>query len=278
MQDLPRMEPELSLSTLLEAITALTATVRSLQAQIQSQGQQLSELKAICKETANLLGNKDQGGAQTQAQPGPLTGPFTPPTHTGGQANTLRMARTDLREPFQPVRSTIGYNSVEEEEEPRKIKKEPRGTTRDLNALTPFSSGPNIEQPKMELPNPFKGDIRGCKAVQWLDCMLLWGALHWDQFKEDEQMIVWILYHMEDKAANWALPLIGTIIKGKANTPTTIPSMTACFKEAFADPDAQRAAAHKIAALIQTASTAEYITKFQNLIAELNWNEEAYIS
>ncbi|KAF8751104.1 hypothetical protein RHS01_08655 [Rhizoctonia solani] len=41
--------------------------------------QQLVELKAICKETADLLGNKDQGGPQVQAQPGPSTGPVTPP-------------------------------------------------------------------------------------------------------------------------------------------------------------------------------------------------------
>ncbi|KAF8756856.1 hypothetical protein RHS01_03816 [Rhizoctonia solani] len=74
------MEPEPSLAALLKAITALTATVGSLQDQIKSQGQQLNELKAICKETADLLGNKDQG---TQAQPGPSAGPVTPPTHTG---------------------------------------------------------------------------------------------------------------------------------------------------------------------------------------------------
>ncbi|KAF8761060.1 hypothetical protein RHS01_00628 [Rhizoctonia solani] len=52
------MEPEPSTTALLKAITALTATVGSLQAQITSQGQQLIELKAICKETANLLGIK----------------------------------------------------------------------------------------------------------------------------------------------------------------------------------------------------------------------------
>ncbi|KAF8751556.1 hypothetical protein RHS01_08345 [Rhizoctonia solani] len=83
------MEPEPSLTALLEAVTALTATVGSLQAQIQSQGQQLIELKAICKETANLLGDKDQGGSQVQTQPGPLTGPVTPP-HTQGEKRTLQ--------------------------------------------------------------------------------------------------------------------------------------------------------------------------------------------
>ncbi|KAF8756185.1 hypothetical protein RHS01_04905 [Rhizoctonia solani] len=97
------MEPEPSLAALLEAITALTATVGSLQDQIQSQGQQLIELKAICKETANLLGNKDQGGPQVQAQPGPSTGPVTPPTHTGGK-RTLQERLGWTQGPFPPIK------------------------------------------------------------------------------------------------------------------------------------------------------------------------------
>ncbi|KAF8753912.1 hypothetical protein RHS01_06783 [Rhizoctonia solani] len=74
------MEPEPTTAALLEAILNLTNQVGSLQAQISSQGQQLAELKAICKESANLLGDKDQG---KQTQPGPSTGPVTPPTTTG---------------------------------------------------------------------------------------------------------------------------------------------------------------------------------------------------
>ncbi|QRW18529.1 Retrotransposable element Tf2 protein [Rhizoctonia solani] len=130
----------------------------------------------------------------------------------------------------------------------------------------------------MELPDPYKGDTRGRKATQWLDCMLLWVALHQDQFDKEEQMVVWILYHMTDKAANWALPIIGNIIKGKGNPPTTILALMAKFREAFANPNAKRAAARKIAALTQTTTTSEYVTKFCNLIAELDWNEEAYIA
>ncbi|KAF8668536.1 hypothetical protein RHS04_08961 [Rhizoctonia solani] len=122
----------------------------------------------------------------------------------------------------------------------------------------------------MELPDPYKGDTRGQKATQWLDQMLLWVALHQDQFNEEEQMVVWILYHMTDKVANWALPIIGTIIKGKGNPPTTIPAFTAKFKEAFANPNAKRAAAQKIATLNQTSTTSEYITEFCNLMAELD--------
>ncbi|QRW22943.1 Retrotransposon-derived protein PEG10 [Rhizoctonia solani] len=269
------MEPEPSLAALLKAITALTATVGSLQDQIKSQGQQLNELKAICKETADLLGDKDQG---TQAQPGPSAGPVTPPTHTGGEAHTPGTVKPGLKAPFRPSRG-MGFDSEEEEEPRRAPKKEPRDTPkRSLSSLTPFDSGSSVKRPKMELPDPYKGDSRGRKATQWLDCMLLWVALHQDQFDEEEQMVVWILYHMTDKAANWALPIIGTIIKGEGNPPTTIPALTAKFKEAFADPDAKRAAARKIAALTQTTTTSEYVTEFRNLMAELDWNTEAYIA
>ncbi|KAF8692822.1 hypothetical protein RHS03_08538, partial [Rhizoctonia solani] len=268
------MEPEPTTAALLEAILTLTNQVGSLQAQISSQGQQLIELKAICKETTDLLSNKDQGG---QTQPGPLIGPTTPPTHSGGEAPTPGTVRPGLKAPFQPSRGT-GFDS-EEEEGPRHPKKEPQGTPRrHLGSLTPFDTGSSVKQPKMDLPNPYKGDTRGRKATQWLDRMLLWVALHRDQFNEEEQMVVWVLYHMTDKAANWALPIIGTIIEGKGNPPTTILALTAKFKEAFADPDAKRAAARKIAMLTQTSTTSEYVTEFRNLVAELDWNKEAYIA
>ncbi|QRW22881.1 Retrotransposable element Tf2 protein [Rhizoctonia solani] len=73
-------------------------------------------------------------------------------------------------------------------------------------------------------------------------------------------------------------PKARTIIKGKGHPPTTIPALTAKFKEAFADPNAKRAAARKIATLTQTTTTSEYVTEFRNLIAELDWNKEAYIA
>ncbi|KAF8755280.1 Retrotransposon gag protein [Rhizoctonia solani] len=227
------MEPEPTTAALLEAITALTATVGSLQAQITSQGQQLIELKAICKETANLLGDKDQGAPQ--AQPGPLIGPVTPPTHLE-EKPTLQ-------------------------EEPRQPKKEPQGTpARHLGSLTPFDAGSGVKRPKMDLPDPYKGDTRGRKATQWLDRMMLWVALHRDQ-----------------QSRRLGPPHHWMIIKGKGNPPTTIQALTAKFKEAFANPDAKRAAARKIAALTQTTTTSEYVTKFRNLMAELNWNTKAYM-
>ncbi|KAF8750494.1 Retrotransposon-derived protein PEG10 [Rhizoctonia solani] len=83
---------------------------------------------------------------------------------------------------------------------------------------------------------------------------------------------------MTNKAANWALPIIGTIIQGKGNPPTTIPALTAKFKEAFTNPNAKQAAARKIAALSQTTTTSKYVTEFCNLMVELDWDKEAYIA
>ncbi|QRW26524.1 Retrotransposon-derived protein PEG10 [Rhizoctonia solani] len=235
------MEPEPSPSALLEAITALTATVGSLQDQIRAQSQQIVELRAICKETADLLGDKDQGAAQ--AKPGPLTGP----AWTQG--------------PIQAFQRT-GFDS-EEEEEPRRPKKEPQGTPRrHLGSLTPLTQGRH--QGPQSHPVARQNDALGSSPP--------------DQFDKEEQMVVWILYHMTDKAADWALPIIGAIIKGEGNPPTTIQALTGKFKEAFANPDAKRAAARKIAALSQTTTTSEYVTEFRNLMAELDWNEEAYIA
>ncbi|KAF8761994.1 Retrotransposon gag protein [Rhizoctonia solani] len=82
----------------------------------------------------------------------------------------------------------------------------------------------------------------------------------------------------DQQGSRLALPIIGNIIKGEGNPPTTIQALMAKFKEAFADPDAKRAAARKIAALTQTSTTSEYVTEFCNLIAELDWNKEAYIA
>ncbi|KAF8761548.1 hypothetical protein RHS01_01323 [Rhizoctonia solani] len=98
------MEPEPPIGTLLEAIQALSTQVGSLQDQVKSQGKQIIQLIAICRETNNLVGDKDQGRAQTK--PGPLTGPITPPTHLGGEIHTPGTVRPGLKAPFRPSRGT----------------------------------------------------------------------------------------------------------------------------------------------------------------------------
>ncbi|KAF8714711.1 hypothetical protein RHS03_00112, partial [Rhizoctonia solani] len=75
------MEPEPTITTLLKAIQVLTTQVGSLQDQVRSQGKQLTQLTTLCKETNNLIGDKDQG----QGKPITMAGPVTPPDQQGGQ-------------------------------------------------------------------------------------------------------------------------------------------------------------------------------------------------
>ncbi|QRW20517.1 Retrotransposon-derived protein PEG10 [Rhizoctonia solani] len=244
------MEPEPSITALLKAITALTATVGSLQDQIRLQSQQLIKLKAICKErppTYLVTRTKEPKPAW------PIDWACHSPTHTGGEAHTPGTVRPGLKAPFHPSRGT-SFDS-EEEEPRREPKKEPQGTPRrHLSSLILLT----------------QGDTRGQKATQWLDCMLLWVALHRDQFDKEEQMVV--------QSSQLGAPPYWGHHQGQGESPYYHPGLNGQFKEAFANPDAKRAAARKIAALTQTSTTSEYVTKFCNLIAELDWNKEVYIA
>ncbi|KAF8758014.1 Retrotransposon gag protein [Rhizoctonia solani] len=198
------MEPEPTLSALLKAITALTTQVGSLQDQVKSQGEQITQLIAICKETNNLVGDKDQGGAQTK--PGPLTGPVTPLPTQEGKPTLQAQLGLDSRPCSGPL--------------------EARALTRRMKK--------NQGSPKRSL----KERLNGTSGPLPLRCR----------------------------------------VQRQRKPPTTIQALTGKFKEAFANPDAKRAAARKIAALTQTTTTSEYVTEFRNLMAELDWNTEAYIA
>ncbi|CEL53690.1 hypothetical protein RSOLAG1IB_11425 [Rhizoctonia solani AG-1 IB] len=80
---------------------------------------------------------------------------------------------------------------------------------------------------------------------------------------------------MEGKAADWATPIINDITSDKPGAPKDVKDLTARFTAAFSDPDAKRAAGRKIVALQQTTSTADYVTEFRNISADLDWNDSA---
>ncbi|KAF8748119.1 hypothetical protein RHS01_11034 [Rhizoctonia solani] len=142
----------------------------------------------------------------------PLTGPVTPPTHTGGEAHTPGTVRPGLKAPFRH------QGALALTQKKRKNPGEPQ-----RKSLATRLNGASAPSPP---------------STQ--------GPADYNQ--------------------------------GQGKPPTTIPALTAKFKEAFADPDAKRAAARKIAALTQTTTTAEYVTEFRNLMAELDWNTEAFIA
>ncbi|KAF8750014.1 hypothetical protein RHS01_09624 [Rhizoctonia solani] len=207
------MEPEPSPSALLEAITALTATIGPYRTKSEPRANKLSSSGPYARRP------QTSSGIKTKEQPKPSL------------AHRLGLSLLPPTREEKPTLQARGRGRT------KATQKGASGNAcKTPGILTPFDAGSSVKRPKMDLPDPYKGDTRGRKATQWLDRMMLWVALHRDQFDEEEEMVVWILYHMTDKAADWALPIIGMIIKGKA----------------FADPDAKRAAARKIAALTQT--------------------------
>ncbi|CCO33428.1 hypothetical protein RSOLAG1IB_11599 [Rhizoctonia solani AG-1 IB] len=127
----------------------------------------------------------------------------------------------------------------------------------------------------MEVPKPYDGVKRGKSAKQWFTRMGLYIVMNKDQFDNKDQALIWILYNMEGKAANWATPIIDDITSDKPGAPRNVKELTERFTAAFLDPDAKHAAGCKIVALQQTTSTADYVTKFRNISADLDWNDSA---
>ncbi|CCO35574.1 similar to pol polyprotein [Rhizoctonia solani AG-1 IB] len=128
---------------------------------------------------------------------------------------------------------------------------------------------------KMEVPKPYDGVKRGKSAEQWFTRMGLYIVMNKDRFDNKDQALIWILYNMEGKATDWATPIIDDITSDKPGAPKDVKELTARFTAAFSDPDAKRAAGRKIVALQQTTSTADYVTEFRNISADLDWNNSA---
>jgi hypothetical protein len=147
-----------------------------------------------------------------------------------------------------------------------------RATSTRAQSLAP---GEGQKTAKMEVPKPYDGIKRGKSAEQWFTRMGLYIVMNRDRFDNEDQALIWILYNMEGKAADWATPIIDDITSDKPGAPKDVKELTARFTAAFSDPDAKRAAGRKIVALQQTTSTADYVTEFRNISADLDWNDSA---
>ncbi|CEL63575.1 hypothetical protein RSOLAG1IB_12694 [Rhizoctonia solani AG-1 IB] len=94
----------------------------------------------------------------------------------------------------------------------------------------------------MEVPKPYDGVKRGKAAKQWFTCMGLYIVMNKDCFDNKDQALIWILYNMEGKAADWATPIIDNITSNKPGAPKDVKELTARFAAVFSDPDAKCAA------------------------------------
>ncbi|KAG8733401.1 hypothetical protein FRC10_000255 [Ceratobasidium sp. 414] len=73
-----------------------------------------------------------------------------------------------------------------------------------------LSTRPRRKAPKVNIPDAYDDKDKGRKAKQWWMCMMICINFKKDKFPDEDDMMVWVLQNMEDKAADWAMPLKGS--------------------------------------------------------------------
>ncbi|CCO33219.1 Retrotransposon-derived protein PEG10 AltName: Full=Embryonal carcinoma differentiation regulated protein [Rhizoctonia solani AG-1 IB] len=213
---------------------------------------------------------------ETPRAPKPLGVAFAEDIRMGKRKTNIK--REDDNDPWHSV-SDSGDELPDEPTSSTSAKRSPktrrsatRATSTRAQSLAP---GEGQKTAKMEVPKPYDGTKRGKAAEQWFTRMGLYIVMNKDRFDNEDQALIWILYNMEGKAADWATPIIDDITSDKPGAPKDVKELMARFAAAFSDPDAKRAASRKIVALQQTTSTADYVTEFRNISADLDWNDSA---
>ncbi|CUA75312.1 Transposon Tf2-7 polyprotein [Rhizoctonia solani] len=142
-------------------------------------------------------------------------------------------------------------------------------------AAPTHSTGESTKPPKMKEPDHFNG-TRGRAAKQWWTKVSVWAAFQQDNYELEQIMLLHILTLMKPgKATNWAQPIIKKIISRDPTAPSTMFAITDLFSAAFGNPNASRTAMRQLCNLTQTADTNAYTTEFNNLAADLDWNDDA---
>ncbi|CCO34659.1 hypothetical protein RSOLAG1IB_09780 [Rhizoctonia solani AG-1 IB] len=212
---------------------------------------------------------------ETPRAPRPLGVAFAEDIRMGKKTN---VKREDDNDPWHSVSNSGDElpNEPASGTSTKRASKTCRSTTRATSTQAQsLAPGEGQKTAKMEVPKPYDGIKRGKAAEQWFTQMGLYIVMNRDRFDNEDQALIWILYNMEGKAADWATPIIDDITSNKPGAPKDVKELTARFTAAFLDPDAKRAAGRKIVALQQTTSTADYVTEFRNISADLDWNDSA---
>lgn len=97
-------------------------------------------------------------------------------------------------------------------------------------------------------------------------------------FKNNKEAMLWVLTLTKGAAADWAQLVMGRIHENQRGAPRNCDELFADFLTAFGDPDTVRAVERQITTLIQTGTSTDYATEFQNLLAELEWNKKALMA
>ncbi|KAG8735333.1 hypothetical protein FRC10_010699, partial [Ceratobasidium sp. 414] len=141
---------------------------------------------------------------------------------------------------------------------------------------------PRRKAPKVNIPDAYDGKDKGRKAKQWWTRMMICVNFEKDKFVDEDDQMIWVLQNMEDKAADWAMPLVNQISDKpihRCRTATrTLANLKEAFDAAFGDPDAERTAERAIYALSQKGAAANYATEFMNIQADLDWDTSALMA
>ncbi|EUC54758.1 retrotransposon gag protein, partial [Rhizoctonia solani AG-3 Rhs1AP] len=140
---------------------------------------------------------------------------------------------------------------------------------------SPLLGSFGLRPAKVKEPDAFDG-TRGKTAEDWLLRVAIWFRTVAPTFPDEESIILHILGMTKGRAADWARPHISRIMARKTNRLSSFVEFGQEFTKHFQDPNAKRMAARKLNELNQATDVESYITDFENLAAELEWNEEAY--
>lgn len=142
---------------------------------------------------------------------------------------------------------------------------------------TQTQAAPHIKSPKVPKPEAFKGE-RGPAARGFIQACEMYFLIRPDDFADQSAQIQFALMLLQDRAARWSQPIVQEILGGKAtNRSSQWKEFRKEFESAFFDPDEKRTAAQRLLKLHQTKSTAEYASEFREIIAVLDWKEEAQL-
>lgn len=280
---IPRMETpsnEIGLHNIWRLLRNMQEQILSLQEQVTNQGHSLDAVENQALDLDGHVGEirKDIAILDTTTnkiwgaiEKGPRT---PPPMSLGGAEQTPRPGLFPAPSILSPTaRRTARASFLKPKAEPR----EPAGDS--SSSEDEVKPSRKVRAPKMKEPEPFDG-TKGRAARQWGTKALIWGKVQLPNYQNDEEAVVTRLLMLmkPGKAADWAQPHLERIMGDVPGAWKTLQEFGTAFRTAFIDPDAARAAARQIEALQQTGDIADYNTEFDNLRADLKWNEEALIS
>ncbi|KAG8730541.1 hypothetical protein FRC10_002620 [Ceratobasidium sp. 414] len=180
----------------------------------------------------------------------------------GTAKGATKTAGTERVDPTTPTRSRTAAAAVPQapgrsSTRPRTVRSHSRSRTR----------SPRRKAPKVNIPDAYDGKDKGRKAKQWWTCMMICINFEKSKFPDEDDMMVWILQNMEDKAAHWAMPLINQISDKPLHRRRTavrgLGNLKEAFDAAFRDPDTE---------------PADYATEFMNIQADLDWDSLALMA